>query len=119
MANISKINVSGSDYNIKDSNARDHIIDKSNPHKVTKEQVGLGNVDNMSIGTIIENVIGSLTSETIKKILGFIPANEDDLQTKIDKTVKYDESNAVVNFKNGIKINNASIKEDNDIITFS
>ena len=119
MANITKINVSGSDYNIKDSNARDHIINRSNPHEVTKEQVGLGNVDNMSIDTIIENVIGSLTPETIKKILGFTPAKESDLQTKIDKIATYDESNAVVNFKNGILINGASVKEDNDIITFS
>lgn len=37
----SKINNGGSNFN-------SHVLDKSNPHEVTKAQVGLGNVDNTS-----------------------------------------------------------------------
>lgn len=37
-----------SDINAVQSNLKTHINNKSNPHKVTKDQVGLGNVDNTS-----------------------------------------------------------------------
>ena len=41
MADISKVkNPDGNTYNVKDSTARDHITNKSNPHKVTASQVG-------------------------------------------------------------------------------
>lgn len=41
MADISKVkNPDGNTYNVKDSTARDHIANKSNPHKVTASQVG-------------------------------------------------------------------------------
>lgn len=47
MADISTIKLpSGTTYTVKDSTARSHIENKSNPHGVTKAQVGLGNVDN-------------------------------------------------------------------------
>ena len=47
MADISSIKLpSGTTYTVKDSTARNHIGNKSNPHGVTKSQVGLGNVDN-------------------------------------------------------------------------
>lgn len=47
MADISSIKLpSGTAYTVKDSTARTHIGNKSNPHGVTKSQVGLGNVDN-------------------------------------------------------------------------
>lgn len=49
MADISKVKTpDGNTYNTKDSTARDHIANKSNPHGVTKAQIGLGNVDNTS-----------------------------------------------------------------------
>jgi hypothetical protein len=42
--------------NAVQSNLDDHIADKQNPHAVTKEQVGLGNVDNTSdMGKPISN----------------------------------------------------------------
>lgn len=41
MADISKVKIQdGNTYNVKDSTARDHIANKSNPHKVTAAQVG-------------------------------------------------------------------------------
>ena len=54
MADISKIRISGATYTIKDEGAArssdlsNHVNNKSNPHAVTKSQVGLGNVDNTS-----------------------------------------------------------------------
>lgn len=47
MADVSSIKLpNGTTYTVKDSAARSHIGNVSNPHGVTKSQVGLGNVDN-------------------------------------------------------------------------
>lgn len=47
MADVSSIKLpNGTTYTVKDSVARYHIGNGSNPHGVTKSQVGLGNVDN-------------------------------------------------------------------------
>ena len=47
MADVSSIKIpSGTTYTFKDSTSRRHIGNKSNPHGVTKTQVGLGNVAN-------------------------------------------------------------------------
>lgn len=46
-----------------------HIANKSNPHGVTKSQLGLENVDNKSSATIR----GELTSSNVTKALGYTP----------------------------------------------
>lgn len=42
---INKINIDSTKFATKDE-LNDHVRDKNNPHNVTKEQIGLGNVDN-------------------------------------------------------------------------
>jgi hypothetical protein len=60
MADISSLKVpSGATYMLKDSTARSHISNKSNPHGVTKSQVGLGNVANYDQSKAITNIIRS------------------------------------------------------------
>ena len=71
MADISKIRVNNADYTIKDQTARNHISNTSNPHSVTKAQVGLGNVENKSSATIR----GELTSSNVTTALGFTPVS--------------------------------------------
>lgn len=44
---INQIKIDASGYATKEE-LNDHIRDKNNPHNVTKEQIGLGNVDNTS-----------------------------------------------------------------------
>ena len=57
MADISIIKIpSGTTYAIKDSAARSHISNKSNPHGVTKAQVGLGNVANYDQSKAIKSI---------------------------------------------------------------
>lgn len=46
-----------------------HLANKSNPHAVTKAQVGLGNVENKSSATIR----GELTSANVTTALGYTP----------------------------------------------
>lgn len=50
-----------------------HLHDESNPHNVTKEQVGLGNVENVSISDAVplfdEEVLNSPTSDAQKYIV--------------------------------------------------
>ena len=71
MADISKIKVGNAEYTVKDQTARTHISNTSNPHSVTKSQVGLGNVEDKSSATIR----GELTSGNVTSALGFTPAN--------------------------------------------
>lgn len=49
-----------------------HISNTNNPHSVTKEQVGLGNVENKSVSTIQSEI---LTNENIISALGYTPYN--------------------------------------------
>lgn len=55
---------SGTTYTVKDSAARNHIGSRSNPHGVTKAQVGLGNVDNTAD-----------SSKVVKGLLDYNDAN--------------------------------------------
>ncbi len=71
MADISVIKVNNADYTIKDTTARNHIANTSNPHSVTKAQVGLGNVENKSSATIR----GEITSANVTGALGYTPVN--------------------------------------------
>lgn len=58
-----------SDINAVQTNLETHINNKSNPHEVTKDQVGLGNVDNTSdankpISTATQNALNDKFSAT-------------------------------------------------------
>ena len=52
-----------------------HLANKSNPHGVTKSQVGLGNVENKSSATIR----GELTKGNVTTALGYTPATQSDM----------------------------------------
>ena len=52
-----------------------HLANKSNPHGVTKSQVGLVNVENKSSATIR----GELTKGNVTTALGYTPANQTDM----------------------------------------
>lgn len=57
-----------------------HLANKSNPHGVTKSQVGLGSVENKSSATIR----GELTKGNVTTALGFTPANQTDMTNAQD-----------------------------------
>ena len=61
----------GNKANFSDLEA--HIKDKLNPHSVTKEQIGLGNVENKNSATIREE----LTNENVINALGYTPSQTD------------------------------------------
>lgn len=52
-----------------------HVGNKSNPHSVTKSQIGLGNVENKSSATIREE----MTKANVTKALGYTPATQSDM----------------------------------------
>lgn len=71
MADISSLKVpSGATYKLKDSTARSHISNGSNPHGVTKEQVGLGNVANYDQSKAIKSITRSGTTFTATALDG-------------------------------------------------
>lgn len=57
-----------------------HLANKSNPHGVTKSQVGLGNVENKSSATIR----GELTKGNVTTAIGYTPANQTDMTNAKD-----------------------------------
>lgn len=71
MADISSIELpSGTTYTVKDSTARNHIGNKSNPHGVDKSQVGLGNVANYDQSKAIKSISRSGTTFTATALDG-------------------------------------------------
>lgn len=72
---------------ILQDNIDNHITDKNNPHEVTKEQIGLGNVDNTSdlnkpISTATQNALNTKVSNT-REINGY-PLSSDITLTASD-----------------------------------
>ena len=49
-----------------------HTTHKDNPHKVTKDQIGLGSVENKSVAEIL----AAMTSADVTKALGFTPQKQ-------------------------------------------
>lgn len=71
MADVSSIKLpSGTTYTVKDSTARNHIGNKSNPHGVDKSQVGLGNVANYDQSKAIKSISRSGTTFTATALDG-------------------------------------------------
>lgn len=119
MANISKINVSGIDYSVKDSEAREHFINYNNPHNVTAAQLELDKVENLSSEDITNIVLRALGYSDIVKALNYVPAKATDLDAKLDKN-KDGQSEAIINFINGVQVGGALITYNsvNDTVNF-
>lgn len=78
-----------------------HTGNKSNPHSVTKSQVGLGNVENKSSATIR----GELTKGNVTTALGFTPANQTDMTNAQDAITQLNSDKEwKTYFDDGIKI---------------
>lgn len=67
-----------------------HLANKSNPHGVTKNQVGLGNVENKSSATIR----GELTKGNVTTALGYTPANQTDMTNAQDAITQLNSDTA-------------------------
>lgn len=67
-----------------------HLANKSNPHGVTKSQVGLGNVENKSSATIR----GELTKGNVTTALGYTPANQADMTNAQDAITQLNSERA-------------------------
>lgn len=75
----------------------DHLVDYTNPHQVTKDQVGLGNVDNTSDE---DKPISNATQEALNNLTDKI----DDVKSEIDDYTV-----------NGYKISNNPVLDGEDI----
>ena len=82
-----------------------HMSSTDNPHNVTKTQLGLGNVDNVSEATIIADAkTDIMTSANITTALGYTPVSptqasgkQDKLTGTVHQTVTFDANgNAIV-----------------------
>lgn len=81
-----------------------HIADRENPHQVTKEQVGLGNVDNTAdVDKPVSNAVNSaiITATTDMATKTYVNSKDGDLTTltTTDKTNLVEAINEVVSVK--------------------
>ena len=88
-----------------------HLANKSNPHGVTKSQVGLGNVENKSSATIR----GELTKGNVTTALGYTPANQTDM-TNAQDAIKQLNSDSVFEERSSP---NLYVKRNKDIVIVS
>ena len=88
-----------------------HLANKSNPHGVTKSQVGLGNVENKSSATIR----GELTKGNVTTALGYTPANQTDM-TNAKNAITQLNSDSVFEERSSP---NLYVKRNKDIVIVS
>lgn len=62
----------------------DHKADTGNPHKVTKSQIGLGNVENKSSA----DIRGELTKDNVTAALGYTPSSESGVAETVTSTIR-------------------------------
>ena len=67
-----------------------HTVNKTNPHGVTKSQIGLGNVENKSSATIRSEI----TDANVAAALGFTPANQTDMTNVQDAITQLNSDTA-------------------------
>lgn len=78
------------------SNLSSHTSNTSNPHSVTKAQVGLGNVENKSSATIR----GEITKSNVTTALGYTPYTPNEVDNKfsaLETNIDWKESVATYN----------------------
>lgn len=109
MADISSLKVpSGTTYMLKDSTARSHISNKSNPHGVTKAQVGLGNVANYDQSKAIKSITRSGTTFTATALDGTkFKFTQQDNNTTYGVATQY--TNGLMSSSDKTKLDNLSI----------
>ena len=108
MADISSIKLpDGTAYTVKDSTARSHIGNKSNPHGVNKSQVGLGNVANYDQSKAIKSITRSGTTFTATALDGttFTFTQQDNNTTYVVATQK---ANGLMSAADKTKLDNLS-----------
>ena len=88
-----------------------HLSNTSNPHGVTKSQLGLGNVENKSSATIR----GELTSANVTTALGFTPSNSNHTHNYAGSSSAGGAANSAVKLTTARKIGNASFDGSADI----
>ena len=92
-----------------------HTADFNNPHKVTKDQVGLGNVDNTSdLDKPVSNATQELVDNTKKELEELINNSGNNLQENIDKL---DERVTKVEDSIGAPEGIATLDKDGQLVT--
>ena len=88
-----------------------HTVNKTNPHGVTKSQIGLGNVENKSSATIRSEI----TDANVAAALGFTPANQTDM-TNVQDAITQLNSDSVFEERSSP---NLYVKRNKDIVIVS
>lgn len=101
----------------KIAQALDHIANNNNPHNVTKEQIGLGNVDNTSD---LDKPVSSATQEALdilKELINYHVGNSDIHVTAAEKET-WNRKQDALKMGNHIQIKNDVITVLDDLSTY-
>lgn len=77
-----------------DAAIADHVADINNPHQVTKEQVGLGNVDNVATKDVLTNLVDAGAKNLLKITGTSQPIRNVTFTVNDDGTVSVDGTNS-------------------------
>lgn len=101
-------------YAAKLDELTNHITDYNNPHKVTAEQIGLGNVDNTSD---IDKPISTATQEALDSISEDLTAHTEnaDIHVTVEEKTSWTNKQDTLKMGNHIKISNNVISVDDDL----
>ena len=83
----------GNTFTISAPALADHTGNTSNPHAVTKTQIGLGNVDNKSAATLKSEI---MTKDNVIAALGYTPPQQDTV-TEVDTAMSDSSANPAQN----------------------
>lgn len=106
------------DYENQIAEALDHLTDYNNPHQVTAEQVGLGNVDNTSD---LDKPVSTATQEALDTIDSKLDTHIDDTIIHVTSDEKRSWNNKQDTLKMGshIKISNNVISVSDDLSSYN
>lgn len=105
------------EYENQIAEALDHLTDYNNPHKVTAEQIGLGNVDNTND---LDKPISTATQEALDSISEVITEHTEDEDIHVTSEEKTSWTNKQDPMKMGkhIRISNNTIDVLDDLSTY-
>ena len=101
----------------KIAEALDHISNKENPHNVTAEQIGLGNVDNTSD---LDKPVSNATQEALDSLNNNINEHIENTQVHVTPTEKetWNSKQDALKVGNHIEIKNDTISVLDDLSTY-
>lgn len=111
LVSLNPLSVLESSGFVTDETLKKHIDDNTNPHKVTKDQVGLGNVENFATATQADAEVGTAENLFMTPLRVF-QAIAKWVEGKFVSSSGNETVTGTKNFKDGLQLNGNSVVSD-------